>query len=70
MASECKRKSYLFRKLSKNVMAGEEANEYLEVDDAHVAFFCGMPTIEATEKALQRRDEDSALGPDMVPTRL
>ena len=32
-------------------------------------FFCGLPSIETTEKALASSDEDSALGPDLVLTR-
>ena len=55
---------------SKNVMIEEEANEYSEVDVAHAVFYSGLPTIEATEQALKQLDEDSALGPDMVPTRI
>ena len=55
---------------SKNVMPGEEDNEYSEVGGAHAVLYCGMPTVEATEKALHSLDEDSALGPDLVPTRI
>ena len=55
---------------SKNVMPGEEDNEYSEVGGAHAVFYCGMPTVEATEKALHSLDEDSALGPDLVSTRI
>ena len=51
-------------------MAGEKANEHSEVGDAHAVFYCGMPTVEATENALYSLDEDSALGPDLVPTRI
>ena len=55
---------------SKNVMPGEEDNEYSEVGGAQAVLNCGMPTVEATEKALHSLDEDSALGPDLVPTRI
>ena len=51
-------------------MTGKEANEYSEVDDAHAVFDCGMTTVETTEKALHSLNEDSALGPDMVPTTM
>ena len=62
----------LFREMlrSKNVMIEEEANEYSKVDVAHAVFVYGLPTIEATEQALKHLDEDSALGPDKVPTRI
>ena len=33
-------------------------------------FYCGPPTIAATENALKTLDEDSALGPDLIPTRI
>ena len=55
---------------SKNVMIEDDANEFSEVDVAHGVLYCGLPTIEATEQALKHLDEDSALGPDMVPTRI
>ena len=55
---------------SKNVMIDKEANEYSEVDVAHAVFYSDLQTIEATEQALKQLDEDSALGPDMVPTRI
>ena len=55
---------------AKNSMIEEEANEYSEIAYVHPTFFCGLPTEEATEKALASLDEDSAIGPDLVPTRL
>ena len=55
---------------SKNNMIDAEINEYSEVPNVHPTFFCGMPTIEATEATLKSLDEDSALGPDKVPTRI
>ena len=36
----------------KNVMIDAEVKEYSEVPYVHPTFFCGLPTIEATEKAL------------------
>ena len=51
-------------------MIDAKANEYLEIAYTHPSFFCGLPTVEATEKALASLDEDSALGPDLVPTRI
>ena len=51
-------------------MIDEEANEYTEILDSHPTFYCGLPTVEATEQALKTLDEDSALGPDMLPTRI
>ena len=53
---------------AKNVMIDAEANEYSEIAYTHPILFCALPTIEATEKALASLDEDSALGPDLVPT--
>ena len=55
---------------SKNMMPDEEANEYSDIPYSHPIFHCGLPTVEATEKALASLDEDSALGPDLVPTRI
>ena len=55
---------------AKNIMIDAEANEYFEIAYTHPIFFCGLPTVEATEKALASLDEDSALGPDLVPTRI
>ena len=55
---------------SKHVMIDAEANEYSEITYTHPIFVCGLPTIEATEKALASLDEDSALDPDLVPTRI
>ena len=55
---------------AKNSMIEEEANEYSEIAYVHPTLFCGLPTVEATEKALASLDEDSAIGPDLVPTRL
>ena len=51
-------------------MSDAEANEYSDIAYTHPIFFCGLPTVEATEKALASLDEDSALGPDLVPTRI
>ena len=53
---------------SNNVMAEGEAHDYSQVDNAHAVFYCGRPTLEATETASHSLEEDSALGPDMVPT--
>ena len=55
---------------SKNTMIDEEANEYTEILDSHPTFYCGLATVEATEQALKTLDEDSALGPDTLPTRI
>ena len=55
---------------SKNFMIEAEENEYSEIAFEHPILFCGLPTVEATEKALASLDEDSALGPDLVPTRI
>ena len=55
---------------SKNIMIDEEHNEYSAIAYVHPTFYCGLPTVEATEKALTSLDEDSALGPDLVPTRI
>ena len=55
---------------AKNIMIDAEVNEYSEIPYVHSTFVCGMPTIEATENALKTLDEDSALGPDMIPTRI
>ena len=55
---------------SKNVMIEAEVNEYSEIPCVHPTFYCGPPTIEATEAALKALDEDSALGPDLLPTRI
>ena len=33
-------------------------------------FYCGPPTIAATEHVLKTLDEESALGPDLIPTRI
>ena len=52
------------------MMPDEEANEYSDIPYSHPIFYCGLPTVEATEKALARLDEDSALGRDLVPTRI
>ena len=53
-----------------NSMTDEEANEYSDIACVHPIFFCGLPTVEAVEKALASLDEDSANGPDLVPTRI
>ena len=55
---------------AKNTMSNEELNEYSEIACTHPIFYCGPPTVEATEKTLASLDEDSALGPDLVPTRI
>lgn len=55
---------------TKNIVIDAEANEYSEIAYVHPIFFCGLPTVEATEKALASLDEDSALGPDLAPTRI
>ena len=55
---------------AKNQMSDAEANEYSDIAYTHPIFFCGLPTVEATEKELASLDEDSALGPDLVPTRI
>ena len=55
----------------KNEMIEEEANEFSMVFDAHVqASSPCLPTVEATEEILKALDEDSALGPDFLPTRI
>ena len=53
-----------------NSMNDQEANEYSEIAYVHPVFFCGQPTVEAVEKTLASLDEDSAIGPDLVPTRI
>ena len=52
------------------MMPDEEANEYSDIPYSHPIFHCGLPTVEATEKAPASLDEDTALGPDLVPTRI
>ena len=54
----------------KNIMIDEEPNEYSGIAYVHPIHYCVLPTVEATEKALTSLDEDSALGPDLVPTRI
>jgi hypothetical protein len=56
----------------KNIMIEAEGNEYIEVIGGHAANspFSVLPSIGATEKALNDLDEDSALGPDKLPTRI
>ena len=51
-------------------MTDEETNEYSDIACVHPIFFCGLPTVEAVEKALASLDEDTANGPDLVPTRI
>ena len=51
-------------------MIEAEDNEYSEIRYVQPLFFCGLPIVEATEKELASLDEDSALGPDLVPTRI
>ena len=48
---------------AKNIMIEANENEYSEIAYEHPILFCGLPTVEATEKALASLDEDSALGP-------
>ena len=56
---------------AKNVMIAEEANNYSEIVDTHTeATTFKLPSLEATKKVLEGLDEDSALGPDMLPTRI
>ena len=58
---EEKAKCFMSAFETKKIMIDADANEYSEI--AHPIFFCGLTTIEATEKALVSLDEDSALGP-------
>ena len=51
-------------------MIDEEANEYSAILEARHTLYCGLPTVDVTEKALKSLDEDSALGPDKLPTRI
>ena len=51
-------------------MIEQKYNEYSEIAHAHPILFCGLPTVEATEKALTSLDEDSAFGPDLVTTQI
>ena len=46
------------------------ANEYIEIHNAPLFFYCGLPTVEAMENAFKSLDGDSALRLDMVPTRI
>ena len=55
---------------TKHIMIDEELNEYSERACAHPIFYCGQPLVGATDKILASSDEDSALGPDLVPTRI
>ena len=52
-------------------MIKEEVNDYSEIEIICEALIqAGLPTIETTEKSLTQLDEESALGPDMLPTRM
>ena len=53
-----------------NSMISAEENEYSEVPYVYPTFYCGPPTIAATEHVLKTLDEESALGPDLIPTRI
>ena len=52
------------------IMIDAEANEYSEIAYVLPILFCGLPIIEATEQEPASLAEDSALGPDLVPTRI
>ena len=55
----------------KNVMIDEESNEYSAIVDVHEPIArSGLPSVDDTEKVLTKLDEDSALGPDLLPTRI
>ena len=45
---------------TKNIMIEEEDNENSEIAYDHPTFYFGLPTVEATAKALGSLDEDSA----------
>ena len=52
-------------------MITAEINKYSEIQIIHDApAKAGLPTIETTQKILMQLDEDSALGPDLLPTRI
>ena len=49
----------------------QEINRYSEIQIIHDApAKAGLPTIETTQKILMQLDEDSAFGPDLLPTRI
>ena len=70
LEAEEKANCFLIAFESKKNMIDAEVNGYSEIPYVHPIFFCGLPTVEAKEKALASLDEDSALGPDLVPTRI
>ena len=70
LESEGKANCFATTFAAKNVMIDEEANEYSAILEARHTFYCGLPTVDVTEKALKSLDEDSALGPDKLPTRI
>ena len=76
MDSEAKADVFVDTFEAKNEMIAEEFNEYTELEappDGEVFSRSGehiMPGVEAVENQLQNLDEDSALGPDLLPTRL
>ena len=52
-------------------MINEDINDYSEIKIIREApIQAGMPIIETTDKILTQLDEESALGPDMLPTRI
>ena len=51
-------------------MIDDEANEDSAILKARHAFVCCFPTVDVTDKALKSLDEYSALGLDMLPTRI
>ena len=55
---------------SHNIMINEDANAYSEIAYVHAISYCGLPPVEAIEEAMKSLDEDSALGPNLVPTRI
>ena len=55
----------------KNVMIEIEENKYSEITILEeTPAQAGLPSIETTQKVLMQLDEDSALGPDLLPTRI
>ena len=51
-------------------MIDEKANEYSAILETRHTFHCCLPTVDVTKRALKSVLEDSALGPDMLPTRI
>ena len=51
-------------------MIDEDANEYSAIPEARHTFYCGLLTVNVTEKALKNLNENSVLGPDKLPTRI